>query len=280
MKLHNVSKQRGMSLIELMIASFLGLLITIVAMEVLITANRSSLATDGVSQMQESGRFALSFLASQVRETGLNMPNSPNEIIPFVTDSCNADTCISNTDDADAGDRLAIRWSPPDGRNTDCTGAATPAGAQVANVFWVEEDNGINSLYCQGYLVNAGNALAQNSPAQAIVNGIEAMQVLYGVGRNPNTVGYDNDRRYHDVAQYVNADDVVGSEWDRIYAIRIFLLARSLDGTETDGTLSNADRSYFLADARPYERADSSISRQVFSTTIALSNVDKPDNSQ
>lgn len=62
--------QRGMSIVELMIAMTLGLLLTL-AMGQLFTGNKQTYRyQDALSKMQENGRFALDFLSRDLRSAG------------------------------------------------------------------------------------------------------------------------------------------------------------------------------------------------------------------
>ena len=65
-------KNQGFSLVELMITLVLSLLITYAIAQLLINSNQTSVTSDGISQSQETGRFVMSYLANQIRQSGLN----------------------------------------------------------------------------------------------------------------------------------------------------------------------------------------------------------------
>lgn len=294
--------KKGSTLVELMITLVLSLLITYAIAQVLISSNRSSVTSDGMSQSQETGRFVMSFLAAQIRQAGLDsITNESRTTAAFI--SCSdfpllipSGACIieglggeTEADIYDAGihgDRLAIAWIPPAGRLADCTGSTghrpigdpdttplTPYAVDdiILNTFWVGPDNdsGMNSLFCQGFLFD-GADVAGSSPRQAIANGVEAMQILYGEAIAPLP-----DTRERNVARYVPApfDPAAPAvlrevqDWSRVYAVKVSILTRSL----TDITLDSSLRSYILANAAPYDMTDA-VSRQVFTTTFALNN--------
>jgi type IV pilus assembly protein PilW len=62
--------QRGFSLIELMIALTLGLVITGVVVQVFSSSRSTYDLEEGLAEIQEQGRFAMEFLASDIRQSG------------------------------------------------------------------------------------------------------------------------------------------------------------------------------------------------------------------
>lgn len=302
-KYQSPSSAQGFTLIELMITLVLSLMITYAIAQVLISSNRSSVTTDGISQSQETGRFVMSFLANQVRQAGLDSITNDSRItqtfincsdpafaglvsvagngavagtIACTNDSALGDTQATIYNAGTHGDRLAVAWIPPVQLNAagiqddtlirDCTGVGGYAEDDIIlNVFWVAPDgNGMNSLMCQGHRFD-GVAITRSNPVQAIANGVESMHLLYGEGVNPLPVSGERN-----VGKYVSAAAPAAggvTDWDRIYAIKVSILTRSI----TDVTNSNTLRRYVLLDAAPYLMTDA-ISRQVFNTTFVISN--------
>lgn len=66
-------KQRGLSLIELMVAMLIGLIISGVALQVFLSSKTTFVTQNNLSRLQETGRFALQYLAQQVRPAGVGM---------------------------------------------------------------------------------------------------------------------------------------------------------------------------------------------------------------
>lgn len=289
---------KAFSLVELMITLVLSLLITYAIAQVLISSNRSSATSDGMSQSQETGRFIMSFLARQIRQAGLDSIESDRFVAaPFV--SCSEfpalvvdNACITENpggEDQDSisnngihGDRLAISLVLPAGNLIDCTGSTgyipnggttiTPyeANDTIINTFWVEADaaTGASSLRCKGFLFDGTDVLGA-STAQSIANGVEAMQILYGEADDalPSS-GNRNISHYIPAPVDPAAPTAIEvTNWDRVYAVKISLLTRSI----ADVTNSNTLRTYILANAEPYEMTDA-VSRQVFTTTFVINN--------
>jgi len=303
-KYQSPSSIQGFTLIELMITLVLSLMITYAIAQVLISSNRSSVTTDGMSQSQETGRFVMSYLANQVRQSGLDsITDDSRTTQTFINCSnpafaglvsvagdggavageiaCTNDSTLGNTqatiyNPGTHGDRLAVAWIPPvplDAANNpdedlirDCTGVGGYFEDDIVlNVFWVAPDgNGMNSLMCQGHTFD-GEAITRSNPIQAIANGVESMHLLYGEGLNALPVSGERN-----VGKYVSAAASAAggvTNWDRIYAIKVSILTRSI----TAVTNSIILRRYVLLDAAPYLMTDA-ISRQVFNTTFVISN--------
>jgi type IV pilus assembly protein PilW len=304
---------KGFTLVELMITLVLSLMITYAIAQVLISSNRTSVTSDGMSQSQETGRFVMSYLAEQVRQAGLDSitnKNATTSAFMNCTDFPDLDNAIAGTvcivegtgegsggetqtsikkPNIIHGDRLSIAWIPPADKLVDCSGSTghrplgnttSPLTDYVAdniilNTFWVEFDatSGMNSLMCQGFLFN-GTDVTGSSPAQAIANGVEAMQILYGQGTEVRNSANDRNINHYvpapvdpDPTKIVEAREV--RDWSQVYAVKISIMTRSI----TEVTNSDTLRTYVLADAAPYLMTDA-VSRQVFTTTFSINNID------
>lgn len=275
----NLSAQKGLTLIELMITAVLGMVITYFVINILITSTRTANQSDGLAQAQENGRFILNWLSSEIRPAGYTTTLGMKRIQPFA-DLCanelprppanNAD-CTFQSHTAN-GDRIAVRREftneTPRGRR-DCTGvdlAATRSNGDVlTDVYWVERDfvaPGVNAtdayndvLRCVTYYDGVPVA-----PAQVIASGIESLQVLYGLQRTTDTIESN-------VHRYASLNEVADIDLNSIRSVRISILTRSF----TVATLPPAQRSYILLDADPITVNDT-IARNIQSTTIYLLN--------
>lgn len=293
-RLHNNSVRlkasQGFTLVELMITLVLSLMITYAIAQVLISSNRTSVSSDGMSQSQETGRFVMAFLANNIRQAGLdsitNDSRTTQAIIscadfPGLVGTISGNLACTRNSDLGAteaninalgtrGDRLAVAWIPPVPENAgapapnlirDCTGATGyNEDETIINVFWVSADgNGMNNLMCQGHSFN-GTTITRSNTAQAIANGVESMHLLFGEGINPLPPSGERN-----VGRYVNADDV--ANWSQVYSIKVSLMTRSL----TEVTNESLLKRYVLLDSNPYLMTDA-VNRQVFNTTFAINN--------
>ena len=191
---------------------------------------------------------------------------------------------------APQGDRLAMALRIPTGATgvaaQDCIGSPlTALNEHVVNVFWVEKDSssGVSSLYCRG--LNPDTNTWHGTAAQPLVDGIEQMQVQYGlVDGNPSSTGSSGTGgrvdRYLNATdlQTLDAADATRNYWGDVRSVRIALLVSAGakqaadDGANTlDSTTQAAYQTFTLLDGAAYTPAETRI-RRVFSTTITLNN--------
>ena len=69
--------QSGLSLIELMIALVIGLLLTSAMLIAYVTSSRTYLLQNAMSEVQESGRFALHAVLKDLRQSGVGVSGTP-----------------------------------------------------------------------------------------------------------------------------------------------------------------------------------------------------------
>ena len=110
---------------------------------------------------------------------------------------------------------------------------------------------GVSSLYCGSF--NATDNATVNA-AQSLVDGIDNMQLQYGVLSGD------------DVVSYVSADRV--TDWGAVRSVRITILVS--DG-QTTGSADQAARSYDILDAGTISYTDK-YQRQLFTTTVVINN--------
>lgn len=67
---HTVRRQRGITLVELMIALTLGSLLIFGVLSVFAASNRTYRSNEALARVQENGRFAIDLLVSELRQTG------------------------------------------------------------------------------------------------------------------------------------------------------------------------------------------------------------------
>ncbi len=170
--------QRGITLIELMIAITLGLLLMVVISNLFLGSKQSYRSQDNLARLNENGRFAIELLEKNIREASFfamsfvaptayatNSPVSFGIAPPAIAGVNNAGA----TGYCATCDSITTSWDSA----TDCLNTATPAGRAV-NKFYV---NTGNQLMCLGN----GNATAQ-----VLLDNVEDMQILYGERIRPN----------------------------------------------------------------------------------------------
>lgn len=295
-------RQRGLTLIELMISVTIGLVFIFGAVTFLVSGHQSFRAQNSGSRIQENARFALDILKEHVRMAGYNDTTSslldlPALIYRGACDTINGQVANPCSDDTttDQGDRLAMALRIPTGATgvaaQDCMGSPlTALNEHVVNVFWVQQDSSsgvpVSSLYCRGY--NPDTNTWYGTAEQPLVDGIEQMQVQYGlVDGNPSSTGNTpSSGTGGRVDRYLNATDLqtldaanpTRNYWGDVRSVRIALLVSAGEQAADDGanTLDSATRAasyqtFTLLDGAAYTPAETRI-RRVFSTTITLNN--------
>lgn len=279
--------QRGLSLIELMIAMVVSLVLIAGVGTVYLSSKRNYQARDQLSLMDESARIALTALSKHLEHAGYassnKLPigaylyvkgeNNPpvakcsNGSDTGVHSSLNLSTFAARASQDDykptsttvSGDTISVRFLGDDNLFSDCANGELPSPCRVGNApsieasliyntFFINHSSGQPTLMCAG----------TRTPATApIAPGIENMQILYGVDRNADGT----------VDKYVNATNLASGERQQVVSIKVGLLVRSLEPVLP------------AAESRTYQVLDKTINtndrfqRAVYSTVIHLRNV-------
>lgn len=265
--------QSGLTLLELLIAMFIGLFLLAGISSSYLSSKKTSVKRDQLSILEDNGRVALDIIKKTLEHTGYTTsrgnPLDNKFILSAVTSkSCN-DSSASvltpgnfpnpATDDDDASDSIGVIHLGDENISMDCTGKELIASCQIPNVsnpdvariysaFFVDKTDATQppKLQCAG---------SRNTDVQTIAEGVENMQILYGVD-----VDGDNT-----VERYVSEPDV-GTQWDDVISIQVGLLMRS--ELEVNDTAS--EKKFSLLDAQI--TTDDRYQRAVFITTISLRN--------
>lgn len=193
----NIKSQKGFTLIELMIAIVLGLLISAAMIELFINSKQSYRIQENLSRLQENGRFAMSFLSTDIRMA--------DYVTCYTEAPPTPSTAIAGTNDAglNSSDTIAIS------RQINACGA-TPA--TLTATYSIQNLNGNPALYRS----------INGAAIQELVEGIESMQILYGADTDA-----DNTPNY-----YVPAS-TAGLDMANVVSIRISLMATTLENNLT-----------------------------------------------
>lgn len=267
-------QQRGITLIELMIAIALSMTLMAAALQFMVSTRQTYELNDDISRVQENGRIALDILVRDLQMAGYRQPfNGDGKVPDFFLQQCNntADNeDVAADDDAPCfveggaadSDEISVQFDPPpdDGTETDCLGTALDATAIVVNHYTIGDDDGdgINSLYCRGYDSAAESWVSPGR--QPLVDGIDNMQVLYGVaGSAANPLS---------VTRYVSGDQLTPADWPNLRAIRVALLVSNGNPV---AFAENRERKYRLLDSDEIAFTDRQ-PRKIYSTTVKFNN--------
>ncbi|MEH6344911.1 MAG: PilW family protein [Bermanella sp.] len=282
-----MSKQRGFTLIELMISSLIGLILMGGIMNLFITTNRSATLSDAIAQNQETGRFAMEYLTKFIRRAGYK-ENSQIEMPPIFTSfagspliTCGAgeeeEACSVNDldpledEDIILGDRLGISYEVTNDTTRSCTGQVLPiiADFYYVDVFWVignENSDSFQDLVCRTYDTQAGAWLG--NAAVSIINHVERFEFQ---------VGLASDAQQQNTARYVNLTtaEATASYSLLVRSIRIAILTTSQDNNNPNKVQSTKQaRTYSLLDAESFTTStDDRTLRAIFMNTIELTNL-------
>lgn len=274
-------RSAGFTLIEMMISLVLGLLVLGAIGSVYIGSKRTSTTRDAMAMLQENGRIAIRHLQAGIAPAGYPMEDSiPSFIYSDVTDAAeetvlvaatkdgikrlttDATACSDLTTDASGEayvacpDSITISFAArTSGYEADCLGStrAMSVGGQalMVNRFFVE--NGV--LKCQG---------SSNTSSQPIAEGVENMQILYGVELD--------DRKLMLTAKELNAWVVKDGEdqvsWNTVSVVQVALLVSSIK----TGFTKNGDSTTYQLLGESITIPSDGRAYRVFTTTIPLRN--------
>ncbi len=292
--------QAGFSLMELLVASTIGLLLLAATGQIFLSSKQSFTAQEALGNIQENARLAMFFLQRDIRMAGYPKENSPpafvlrngNGACPAVT-ACTytggtpnvnnpsatlgtGETCVAGTGSFNCANGQSDQIEVQLKSDRDCLGRAVPfvsgTGAHVANRYYVAIDptTRVRRLMCNSFSLNPVGGFAQTAMAggeQPLVEGIESLQILYGIDANSDPAALVLPVF---ATSYVRADQLSAAtlDLDKIISVRVAVLASSVSAT---GTIDNAAQRYLALDAPVFTRNDL-LRRRVFTSTIELRN--------
>ncbi|WP_372661102.1 prepilin-type N-terminal cleavage/methylation domain-containing protein, partial [Hydrogenophaga sp.] len=186
---NNRSRQTGATLIELMIGLTIGLMVVVAAVGSLVYTRVASTTVGDSSRLYQDASTAFRIIGNHVRQGGARrvVNDTGDARVRFNRDyvgfgSANATVVVTGTNGAGTStDTLRISHDIDTSLDArDCLGQKPIAGSvNINNTFTVVD----GELRCLG---------SGTSGAQAIIAGVEDMQVLYGVKQvHPATISFD-----------------------------------------------------------------------------------------
>lgn len=203
-------RQAGFTLLETLIALGIGLFLLGGIVLVMGITRQNFNAQNGLSQLQDDQRIAVSMLVMVVEHAGF-FPNpqvrTVADAFPVVAPFSPGQSVYGITGTGGASDTLTLRYRQgvPNGPGSDfmldCNGASNP-GPDIMSTSTFSR-NASGELTCS----------VNGATAQPLVAGISAFRVLYGVDSN-------NDRS---VDQYLPASQITADLWLRVGSVRVQL---------------------------------------------------------
>ena len=239
-----MKKQSGFTLVELMVASTVGLILVAIIAQIYIGSKQTYRTQDDLSRLQEEGRYAMELINRSLRLAGYraDFTQTYASLFPAATEA------IGGLEGATAtiSDTLIVRHygsgvtGTPDNSIRDCAGTGVDGTTRAQMTFSVAG----GALVCQ----------RDANPAVTLINNVNDLQVLYGV----DTTGDGA------IDQYVTA--APAPAWDNVLAVRLCLEMQTVNNNVTPAaqTYTNCNGDPIIASDRRF--------RRTFSTTIALRN--------
>lgn len=207
-------RQRGVTLIELLVGLALGLLVVTAGIGTLLLSRTTSSAVTDLSQLQQQGAFALRIIGLQLRQTGSMDPKRELDgLYAFDKEPpmlAGTHVVVQGTDGGSGPDTVSVAalpapWSEGAGAKLwqhDCRGGAMEAGETMDAVFSLSG----GELVCSSRGANL-----------SLIRNVADFQALYRVDLNGT-------------ARFMTATEVTDANlWDSVAAIEICL---DLTGTE------------------------------------------------
>lgn len=238
------NSQRGLTLIELMVALLLGLIFSAAAFQLLFANQRTFELQQTIATLQEDGQMALRYITADIRNAGRGT-TLQGTIPPVVLD---ADAAHGHSQNG-TNDELVVQYFG----TSDCQGSASLVETAIVNRYYVQ--NG--ALLCSGNLTGG---------AVELLNGVESFQAQYGLDTVKDTnLG---------VTLYTNASETMlepseagADDAPVLVSIRLALLLRSPELNQVHPSAST----HYVLDEEVTSAADRRI-RRVFSTTVHIRN--------
>lgn len=200
------NNQSGFSLVELMIASVIGLLLTSAMLVAYVASARTYQIQDAMSEVQESGRFAMRILLKDLRQSGIDIAGSQvvgvNNSVADITDFETKWSDLVIQEKKVLSDIVYLPGLDPDG----------PSGPKG--------DDGV--AYYIGLTDGVRPSLYHNK--DALVEGVVGLVIEYGVDNDGDNL----------VDSYKKLSAMVPADWNNVISARFYLLMSSSATGVTD----------------------------------------------
>lgn len=178
--MNRVTKQNGLSLIELMLGILLSSLIIAAVLSIFSSARTSSLLIEAESKMLDEAQFAMENLNSVIRMAGYTMDPKAGSNSNLML-ARNGDVISGNEGGSENSDQIEIWYEGnDDGSVFDCLGNTITTlpdgtGMVVSNTYYVID----NALKCSRVLEDGDPNT--NYTGQPIIGDIAKLDILYGL---------------------------------------------------------------------------------------------------
>ncbi|WP_158628846.1 PilW family protein [Dyella choica] len=206
-------KQRGLSLISLMIALTIGVFL-LAGLFTVWFQTRQTFQTQGqLTQLQDSERMALTLMANTVQTGGYfpiaanysstppSTPYTQGNVFTVTSPFTAAGQFIYGTHSSTGNDTLTIRYMT-DSNTLDCQGQTEPNATLVTNTFQIDTNGNLTCTV----------SYSSTTKTAQLISGIASFTVLYGVSTTNSG----------STTQYMTADKV-SAQWPSVRSINLQL---------------------------------------------------------
>ena len=298
------SRQPGFSLLELLIATSIGMVITVGAIAVFANSTGASKTTEAQSRMNEDAQAALSLLSREIKMAGNNPIISVTKgkadrnpisdltlrgcsgMLNFDVNSVSDDKLTCEISSSSQPHSLFLRYEADQwntaasaGKPTDCLGTklTPPPGLPniVENRYYIDTSQVIRprSLYCKG---NGGLGFAQ-----PMIENIEDLKFRFGTAIMPAPAppasaasapkliaGYLSATEVEKLASSQQKSDIAIA-WNQVLTVQICIVVRS---EAINLVADNASSTYTKCDGTQDTSQTDRRLRRAYTTTVALRN--------
>ncbi|MDN6320155.1 MAG: PilW family protein [Marinobacter sp.] len=255
--------QKGLSLVELMIAMALGLILILGVTQIFLGSKQTYTVVNAQSQTQENARVVRHFLGRGLRHAGYWDDSAVPRLFPEIGAFAeNQIVLAANNDSADAAvldgtDTITVRFNGTlDRQLRGCTGTVPTENQIVVDRYYVAPAAAtdlVPRLMCESQLQTMTGAAVSTS-TQPLIVGIENLQIEFGLAGSGGII------------RYVTADAV--TNWSTVRSVRYALLATSNQNMAGEENT----RTYDLIGGETATASGDSRLRQVQRDTVFLRN--------
>jgi len=264
--LKEIMRPKGFTLIEMMAALLIASVMLAAMYQNFIVTHRTYQLLEGFSLLQENARFSSDLLARTIRMTGfrndpgVNMDSvfpannnaalvhgfAAGQLVAGENNNAAADTIL------DGSDSISIRYQS-DALGSNCVGTPVAAGNVSVNIFYVDTTH---TLQCKPIELDAAGAAVGGTASKPLIEGVEDMQILYGVDNNSSKTA----------DTYLNAAEMAAGDWPNVVSVRISVLYTTVNRVN-----QNLSQSFTMLD-NGVSNFNDGLRRQLFTATVNLRN--------
>lgn len=179
----NADQQRGLSLIELMVAMVIGLVLILGVTQIFINNQKSYLFQQGQVGNQENSRFALAVLSQELSKAGYRSQ-------PAKTFSTSAGLGCTFADDASvvavSATALCLRYQAANKTDVNCQGTALAAASQDTIISPYRQTNPVIVEKIEFDATSQSIICTSGATSLPLVTGVAGLRFEYGSGSGDN----------------------------------------------------------------------------------------------